>query len=434
VVSLQSYNLYYFLFKKLKMKIRKLKIKNYKIFDDVEFDFTDRDGKTLDMVVLAGVNGCGKTTLLELIGKIFNGGISPINTDVSVTIEFTKSEVELIVNTLNRIPNLLDISYLDRDGGQMYYAWQSVFSEKEPLVIGDFSNTNENTFMFTNVIKMIEFLHKEFRFIYLPVKNDTSFENRFIETLHLDRNKKDLKKLVIKQLLEDIFKHKSVAPAKNISTLINNINKQLQGIDFSTKLIDIESEELIFESGNGQKIYFEQLSHGEQNLYFRALYLNQMHLKNALILADEPENAFHPTWQQKIVKLYQNVGENNQVFLATHSPHIMASVHPDSLFILHFNGETRKIEAMNAGEAGKYSKGVEPNRILKEIMQVEELRDFETKEDIKRLTNLLTREDFETPEALDLIEKLTVNLGRQDPFIMRLEHRLLMLRRQQQPV
>ena len=47
------------------MKIRKLKIKNYKIFDDVEFDFTDQDGKTLDTVVLAGVNGCGKTTLDE---------------------------------------------------------------------------------------------------------------------------------------------------------------------------------------------------------------------------------------------------------------------------------------------------------------------------------------------------------------------------------
>ena len=48
------------------MKIRKLKIKNYKVFDDVEFDFTDKDGNTLDTDVLAGVNGSGKTTVLEL--------------------------------------------------------------------------------------------------------------------------------------------------------------------------------------------------------------------------------------------------------------------------------------------------------------------------------------------------------------------------------
>ncbi len=44
------------------MKIRKLKIKNYKIFDDIEFDFTDKNGNAIDMIVLAGINGTGKTT------------------------------------------------------------------------------------------------------------------------------------------------------------------------------------------------------------------------------------------------------------------------------------------------------------------------------------------------------------------------------------
>ena len=54
------------------MKIRKLSIKNYKVFNDLELDFTDANGKTLDKIVLAGVNGCGKTTILELILSIFN--------------------------------------------------------------------------------------------------------------------------------------------------------------------------------------------------------------------------------------------------------------------------------------------------------------------------------------------------------------------------
>ena len=68
------------------MKIRKLKIKNYKIFDDVEFDFTDADGKTLDTIVLAGVNGCGKTTVLEVISKFFNHHFST---------EFDQSQIEI---------------------------------------------------------------------------------------------------------------------------------------------------------------------------------------------------------------------------------------------------------------------------------------------------------------------------------------------------
>jgi predicted ATP-binding protein involved in virulence len=423
-----------FVFKAIKMKIRKLKIKNYKIFDDVEFDFTDQYGKTLDTVVLAGVNGCGKTTLLELIEGIINGEISPLNTDVVVEIEFRKTERELIINTLNTIPDILSTGFIDKDGSLNTHSWQTIFSNKEPLTIGEGDNTSEKTHLFQGVVKMIQFLHNNIRSIYLPVKNVDFITPKFMERLHLDKNVYDLKESIFNPLMIHIFNNKQIAPNEHISNLISRINSQLSGIDFSTKFVDIEANALVFDSGNGQKIYFEQLSHGEQNLYFRALYLNQMHLKNALILADEPENAFHPTWQQKIVKLYQNVGENNQVFLATHSPHIMASVHPDSLFILHFDEKTRKIGVINAGKAGKHSKGVEPNRILREIMQVEELRDFETKEDIKRLTDLLTIEAFETPEALDLIEKLTSNLGRQDPFIMRLDHRLLMLRRQQQPV
>ncbi|MEN8217289.1 MAG: AAA family ATPase [Pseudomonadota bacterium] len=54
------------------MKIRKLNIKNYKLFDNLELDFTDENGQTLDTIVLAGVNGSGKTTLLELLKEIFS--------------------------------------------------------------------------------------------------------------------------------------------------------------------------------------------------------------------------------------------------------------------------------------------------------------------------------------------------------------------------
>jgi len=54
------------------MKIRKLQLEGYKVFDTLELDFTDLEGNTLDTVVLAGVNGSGKTSLLDLLEAIFS--------------------------------------------------------------------------------------------------------------------------------------------------------------------------------------------------------------------------------------------------------------------------------------------------------------------------------------------------------------------------
>jgi len=54
------------------MKIRKLQLTGYKVFDELELDFTDLEGNTLDTVVLAGVNGCGKTSILDLLEAIFS--------------------------------------------------------------------------------------------------------------------------------------------------------------------------------------------------------------------------------------------------------------------------------------------------------------------------------------------------------------------------
>jgi hypothetical protein len=47
------------------MRIRKMKIQNLRAIDDLELDLTSPDDKPLDLAVLAGPNGCGKTSVLE---------------------------------------------------------------------------------------------------------------------------------------------------------------------------------------------------------------------------------------------------------------------------------------------------------------------------------------------------------------------------------
>ena len=52
------------------MKIEKVHIKNIKGIKDLELSFR-KDNEILDVIVLAGVNGSGKTTILESIKDFF---------------------------------------------------------------------------------------------------------------------------------------------------------------------------------------------------------------------------------------------------------------------------------------------------------------------------------------------------------------------------
>ena len=53
------------------MKIEKVHIKNVKGIKDLELSFK-KDNEILDIIVLAGVNGSGKTTILEAIKDFFD--------------------------------------------------------------------------------------------------------------------------------------------------------------------------------------------------------------------------------------------------------------------------------------------------------------------------------------------------------------------------
>jgi len=52
--------------------LKSLKIKNYKLFKNFEISFVDSGNNPLNLIVLAGINGSGKTTILEYIANNFD--------------------------------------------------------------------------------------------------------------------------------------------------------------------------------------------------------------------------------------------------------------------------------------------------------------------------------------------------------------------------
>lgn len=420
------------------MKIRKIKIKKYKVFDDIEFDFTDSTGKTLDNIVIAGINGSGKTTFLELILRLIYNQ-KPFEIIKEEEFKYYELEMELTKSEIFSYNYFISSNnYKERsisDFNKPFFVLNNnilkVYLEFVPEINHDTDSTvyevlNSSLFDFQEFLKNVELNFKLCYFYDYSLKID-HFKSNILKTIDFENFDKNLEKYFEIIITKRLFKERNLTAAEIISSQIKRINNILEGIETLTKIVDIEDNKLIFQSINGKKLYLKDLSAGERQLFFRAIYLDSLELKDSIILVDEPELSLHPTWQAGVNKLYTNVGENCQTILTTHSPHIISSVNPENLFVLYFNIENKKLEVQNIAKIGKHSKGLEPNRIIDEIMGTP-LRDFQTQKEIDYISDNLT-EMFNNKEFIEKIINLTKQLGTQDPFIIRLNHQLLLLNR-----
>jgi predicted ATP-binding protein involved in virulence len=121
----------------------------------------------------------------------------------------------------------------------------------------------------------------------------------------------------------------------------------------------------IFRTLTGEYVPLSSLSSGELLLYSKVASIMLFNLKNAIVLIDEPEMSFHPTWQKKIIQIYKNIPGNNQFIIATHSPHILMSANEDRIVLLRKNKNEFKID-VEEFEKKPLSSNI--NNILKELM------------------------------------------------------------------
>ncbi len=217
--------------------------------------------------------------------------------------------------------------------------------------------------------------------------------------------------------------------------------------DSTFTVIDIDptvfnNPKLIIQKGDS-RVEVKQLSSGEKslmmlvsNLAYRLALLNPFSkdpLKEGqgIVLIDEIDLHLHPRWQREVIPKLLGIFPNIQWVVTTHSPFIIAAEHvtPENAFIITEDAETKKKVVVSVEDLGKQTEGLEPNRILKEIMNVS-LRNKETETDIQKLTTLLNLDDCDKPETLKLFNDLSEQLGKQDSFIVRAAHRLSVLERQ----
>ena len=128
---------------------------------------------------------------------------------------------------------------------------------------------------------------------------------------------------------------------QKIATDINKVIKKFNLELHMNEAMQSYEELIIKDLSNNETIAYNDLSTGSKNMLSTFIPLQSYKPKDSIILIDEPEMSFYPDIQRELTDLYMQVGENNQLIMATHSPLIASSFEPWEVVELKFNDENQ---------------------------------------------------------------------------------------------
>jgi len=368
------------------MKVKKIKFNNHKVLKNLEVDFINERNEPLEIVVFIGDNGTGKTQLLKSIVDGIENAITK-----GFRIHGTQDGAEIVnKETTLFIDEIQDVAGFHKDWG------------------GVFVKPSNKSFV-----------------VWMPAELD--IEKGFQRIAHSSHfvewasqwTLESVSEHIIKVINEALYENQDKVSSKVIADKCREFNDIFEILNLDIKLKGVSKELPIFENSAGETFNINDLSSGEKQLFFRLLSLKRLSFNNAIIIIDEPENSLHPDWQRKVIEVYKQIGENNQLIIATHSPFIVGSVPSESIRIMKKDSEG-KIQVEQQDENNKtYGKNVD--EILEITMGLDSLRDEKTTKKFNRVLELLETNAYETPEYEKLMNELKKQLGTTDIDIMRIE-------------
>ncbi|CAA6820062.1 MAG: Putative ATP-binding protein [uncultured Sulfurovum sp.] len=333
------------------MKLRKLHIEDYKMFKDFDISFVDENDEVLPIVVLAGVNGSGKTTLLDSLGKTKKER-HPLKLENYTTIEVRENDnIEFTYDNLKQdlnldVPNKFFMLYAD---SIVYFS--------------------------------------------AGIDDTKKVADEFVKTFYFFLKEKDYRPSEVKE---------------HFHNYMTNIFDGLE-VGFQYSHLD-RDDNVWFSNNNGEEFKIEDLSTGEKTLLSKIMYLYFIGYKDKVILIDEPELSLHPSWQNKVLKIYENFALKNncQIIIATHSPHIIASAKSEYIRLL-----VKEDDRIKVVDNFTNTYGLKFSQILTEVMGVEHLRPVEVDNQLSKVKSMIVRNEYDSDEFKKEWDELEKLLGKE---------------------
>ena len=380
------------------MKIKNLHIKEFKGLRDISINFEKND-EPLDLVVLAGSNGSGKTRILESVLRYFQYDINYKRNNIEAGIFYEEKEK-------NCISNVQDFFY-----GLEYFSYHEV---NNPLYEKHIEIKNK-----LDILPKIIYVPTEINFQKMDVASTTLVqEYKFINIVNTNLIK-DIPSYIATKMISAMLKNKNEKVGDVQKKVFNEINEIFENLSIDVKVEDISQDGrniTLFTNSLGDEFDINELSSGEKQLFLRTLAIKMLNPENSIILIDEPELSLHPKWQQRIVDVYRKIGKNNQIIIATHSPHILGSVKKENIMLLDKDDDGKIV--VKTGNELYNSYGQPTDRVLKDIMGLETTRNPKVFKLLEEAGELVDKNEYESEEFKTKYKELRDILGNKDEDLL----------------
>lgn len=403
------------------MKVKRLKMQSFRGIGDLTLEFDETEP-----TVLIGINGAGKSSILDCLAILLSRFTSSIQHSTSSGRLFREED---ITNGQKETHNEIIVSL---DSQEVTWSLTKVHKGRN-------KDTNSNLSVITKVSENIkQELYTSHKFnIPIAVYYST---NRAVLDIPL--------KIRTKHLFEQIDVYENALTGvgsefriffewfKKQEDLENELrleednanyrDRQLESVrqaisslipSFSNLRVRRSPLMRMTVQKQGKELIVNQLSDGEKCLLAmvgdlaRRLAIANPGLPDPLkgsgvILIDEIELHLHPKWQREIISALIKTFPNCQFIVTTHSPQVIGDVKPERIYILE------KTDKGVIAKRPESSYGRDSNYILENVMDDSERRQ-NIKERIFELFRLIDAGNLEG--ARQLRQKLAAEIGADEP-------------------
>ncbi len=338
------------------------------------------------LCVLTGPNGCGKTTILNVLGRHFGWNINFISTPY-ISKRSEKKFWSDVDRAIDRSFNVADTSEQQQVGTIRYSdgtECQLIVPKTEQAQYNlKYANQSQVEGINIPSHRPVASYYRIENIPTNPKTNQQQFQEfqSLLQQVYGSDNVRN-PGIVLKQSLMALavfgYGNPAVQPNPEYLKLFDGFQEVLRKLlpkSLGFQRLEVRNPEIVLVTETGQ-FPLDAMSGGVSAIFGMAwqIFMYGANKASCTVLIDEPENHLHPSMQREFLPSLRRAFPLYRFIVATHSPFVVSSAADGSVYALTYDEATgtspvnhRKIRSKRLAHANLAGS---PNRILQEILDV----------------------------------------------------------------